>query len=74
VDVRVDGGPWQEARLKEPLSETTWVIWRYDWPFAKGNHTFEVQCFEEDGTRQITEKMGNRPSGATGIHSKDARL
>jgi len=74
VEVRVDGGPWEEARLKEPLSETTWVIWHYDWPFAKGNHTIEVQCFEEDGTRQITEKMGNRPSGATGIHSKDARL
>jgi DMSO/TMAO reductase YedYZ molybdopterin-dependent catalytic subunit len=74
VEVRVDGGPWEEARLKEPLSETTWVIWRYDWPFAKGNHTFEVQCSEVDGTRQITEKMGNRPSGATGIHSKDARL
>ena len=50
VEVRVDGGRWAEARLRTPLSETTWVIWRYDWPFAEGNHTFEVRCAEADGT------------------------
>ncbi len=74
VEVSVDGGPWQEARLKNPLSETTWVIWRYEWPFQEGKHTFEVRCYEGDGTLQIIERMGNRPSGATGIHSVDARV
>src|SRR5262249_31783492 len=28
VDVRVDSGEWQEARLRKPLSDTTWLIWR----------------------------------------------
>ncbi len=74
VQVRVDGGPWQDARLRSPLSETTWVIWRYDWPFAAGDHTFEVRCAEADGTPQIEEDRGNRPSGATGIHSRKASL
>ena len=74
VQVRVDGGPWQDAQLRSPLSETTWVIWRYDWPFAAGDHTFEVRCAEADGTPQIEEEMGNRPSGATGIHSRKATL
>ena len=74
VEVRVDGGPWQEAMLRTPLSETTWVIWRYDWPFQAGRHEFEVRCAELDGTPQIEEERGNRPSGATGIHSKSARL
>ncbi len=74
VEVRVDGGPWQEAMLRTPLSETTWVIWRYDWPFQAGGHEFEVRCAELDGTPQIEEEHGNRPSGATGIHSKSARL
>lgn len=69
VEVRVDGGPWQPAELRSPLSETTWVIWRYEWPFAEGDHTFEVRCAEGDGTPQIEEPMSNRPSGATGIHS-----
>lgn len=74
VEVRVDGGPWQEAQLRAPLSETTWVIWRYEWPFAAGDHTFEVRCAEGDGTPQIEEKRSNRPSGATGIHSREASL
>jgi DMSO/TMAO reductase YedYZ molybdopterin-dependent catalytic subunit len=74
VEVRVDGGPWREAKLRGPLSETTWVLWRYDWPFEAGPHGFEVRCVEADGTPQIEEERGNRPSGATGIHTKHARL
>lgn len=70
VEVRVDEGPWQAARLRAPLSETTWVIWRYDWPFQEGRHIFEVRCREADGTPQIEDSRGNRPSGATGIHSR----
>ena len=74
VEVRVDGGPWREAKLRGPLSETTWVLWRYDWPFEAGPHGFEVRSVEADGTPQIEEERGNRPSGATGIHTKHASL
>lgn len=74
VEVRVDGDSWQPAQLRAPLSETTWVLWRYDWPFQAGKHTFEVRCVEGDGTPQIETNTGNRPSGATGIHDQDARL
>ncbi|MCA9932228.1 MAG: molybdopterin-dependent oxidoreductase, partial [Anaerolineales bacterium] len=69
VEVRVDGGDWQEADLRTPLSETTWVIWRYDWPFVDGEHTFEVRTYEGTGTPQIAEQSPQRPDGATGIHS-----
>ena len=74
VQVRVDGGPWTDALLRDPLSDTTWVIWRYDWPFQPGDHTFEVRCREADGTPQIERSQPNRPSGATGIHSETASL
>ena len=74
VEVNVDGGGWQEAELRAPLSETTWVIWRYEWPFEEGSHTFEVRCSEAAGTPQIEREKGNRPDGASGIHSKKARL
>ena len=74
VEIRVDGGLWQEVELRSPLSETTWVIWRYDWPFAEGEHTFEVRCAEADGTPQIEEDHANRPSGATGLHSYEATI
>ena len=74
VEVRVDGGPWQEARLRSPLSETTWVIWRYEWPFQEGEHTFEVRCAEASGAPQIEESKGNRPDGASGIHKRRTKI
>ena len=74
VQVRVDGGEWQDAQLRAPLSETTWVIWRFEWPFTAGHHLFEVRCAEGDGTPQIETVTDNRPSGATGIHSREADL
>ncbi|MCH7802324.1 MAG: molybdopterin-dependent oxidoreductase [Chloroflexi bacterium] len=75
VEVRLDrGGPWHEAQLRSPLSETTWVLWRYDWPFESGRHTFEVRTVEADGTPQIEETRPNRPSGATGLHKREEWL
>ncbi|MEJ2747820.1 MAG: molybdopterin-dependent oxidoreductase [Anaerolineae bacterium] len=74
VQVRVDGGEWQDAQLRAPLSETTWVIWRFEWPFAAGHHLFEVRCAEGDGTPQIETVTDSRPSGATGIDSQEADL
>jgi DMSO/TMAO reductase YedYZ molybdopterin-dependent catalytic subunit len=67
VEVSVNEGDWQEAELRSPLSETTWVIWRYDWPFESGRHTFAVRCYDGSGTMQITESNPAYPSGATGI-------
>ncbi len=69
VEVQVDGGDWVEAQLRSPLSDKTWVIWRYDWPFEAGEHRFAVRCIESDGAPQIESVAGVRPSGATGIHS-----
>jgi len=74
VEVQVDGGPWQQAELRDPMSPTTWVIWRYDWPFQAGKHTFTVRCYEGDGTPQIAEERPIRPSGATGLASKSQML
>lgn len=74
VEVRMDDGPWHEAQLRAPLSETSWVIWRFDWPFEEGAHTFEVRCAEGDGTPQIEETRKSRPSGATGIHSEEVNI
>ena len=74
VELRVNGGAWEPAELRAPLSETTWVIWRYEWPFTEGSHTFEIRCAEGDGTSQIEEVNPARPSGATGIHEEEATL
>jgi hypothetical protein len=69
VEISVDNGPWQEAKLRTPLSDLTWVLWRYDWPLQKGQHTFTVRCFDGSGAPQITEVRPPHPSGATGLYS-----
>jgi hypothetical protein len=74
VEVRVDEGAWQPAALRAPISDRTWQIWRYDWPFSPGQHTFEVRCAEADGTPQIETPARTFPDGATGIHSRRAQL
>jgi DMSO/TMAO reductase YedYZ molybdopterin-dependent catalytic subunit len=74
VEVRVDGGQWTEAQLRSPLSETTWVVWRYDWLFEAGHHLFEVRCVDGNGLPQIERASEAHPSGATGIHRREADL
>jgi hypothetical protein len=74
VEVRVDDGPWQEAALRTPLSQTTWVIWRFDWPFRPGRHNFTVRCYDRSGTPQIVEAMPPAPSGASGLFSKGQKF
>jgi DMSO/TMAO reductase YedYZ molybdopterin-dependent catalytic subunit len=74
VEVRVDGGDWNEAELRDPISDLTWVIWRYDWPFQAGDHVFSVRCVDGLGAQQIETPRGEHPSGATGIDQHRASL
>jgi DMSO/TMAO reductase YedYZ molybdopterin-dependent catalytic subunit len=74
VEVRVDDGPWQAAAIRTPLSQTTWVLWRYDWTFQPGKHTFTVRCYDGSGTPQIVEAMPPAPSGASGLFSKSQKF
>ena len=74
VEVQVDGGPWERAELRAPLSELTWVVWRYDWPYQSGRHTFTVRCYEGNGTPQIATPSPPEPNGATGLDTKSMML
>lgn len=72
VEIRVDDGEWMPAQLKRPLSDTTWVMWRFDWAFTPGQHTFRVRTRDGKGNPQIETSRPVRPDGATGIHSRRA--
>jgi DMSO/TMAO reductase YedYZ molybdopterin-dependent catalytic subunit len=74
VEVQVDDGPWEEAKLRQPLSRTTWVIWRYEWQFQHGQHVFVVRCFDGAGQPQIVQRAPPEPSGASGLFSKSEML
>lgn len=70
VEVQVNGREWREAELRRPISETTWTLWRYEWPFEPGEHTFTVRAFDGGDAPQIVEPAPPHPSGATGLDSK----
>ncbi len=74
VEISVDDGEWIETDLRDPLSAETWVIWRYNWPYATGSHTFAVRCYDGSGEMQITGDNPPHPSGATGIDSVSATI
>ena len=70
VEVQVDDEPWQEATLRQPLSELTWVIWRFDWPFSPGDHQLTFRSYDGNGHAQDPTKNDAFPSGATGLFSE----
>jgi hypothetical protein len=74
VEVQVDNGAWEPAALRTPMSQLTWVIWRYDWPFQSGKHTFTVRCYDGSGARQIVTPSPAEPNGATGLHTRSMML
>ncbi|MFF4493611.1 molybdopterin-dependent oxidoreductase [Streptomyces sp. NPDC001546] len=69
VEVRADGGPWQEARLGDADGADTWRQWVWPWEAAPGEHTLEVRATDGRGDVQTQEVRDTLPDGATGWHS-----
>jgi hypothetical protein len=71
VEIQIDDAPWQAAELREPLSELTWVLWRYDWPFAAGTHWLAVRAYDGQGRLQETEEtVSGTGSAVTGLYKE----
>jgi len=69
VEVRVDDGPWREARLSGTLSDHAWVQWTDTWDARPGTHRLQVRATDGDGNVQTAEPAPPAPSGATGHHT-----
>lgn len=68
VEVQVDDGAWQPAKLKPPLSGLTWVIWAIDLALGTGSHRLTVRATDGTGALQIQEPAPQIPDGAAGYH------
>jgi DMSO/TMAO reductase YedYZ molybdopterin-dependent catalytic subunit len=55
VEVRVDEGEWHAAELRDPLSATTWVLWRARVAVPQGDHAFTVRAFDSQGRPQAAD-------------------
>jgi DMSO/TMAO reductase YedYZ molybdopterin-dependent catalytic subunit len=75
VDVSLDSGQsWQEATLKRPLGDLTWVLWELPWQPTPGAYTIMARAVEADGTVQTTALAPTLPDGASGYHTVQVRV
>jgi DMSO/TMAO reductase YedYZ molybdopterin-dependent catalytic subunit len=69
VEVRVDRGQWQQARLAAVPDIDTWRQWVWDWDAAPGNHLIEARATDKTGYTQTAQQAPPEPNGATGYPS-----
>ena len=69
VEVRVDGGPWQEATLAAALSVDCWRQWFMPRDIEPGRHVIAVRATDGTGETQTAERTDVAPNGASGHHT-----
>ena len=74
VEVRIDDGPWEAARLSEPLADAAWVQWVRAWEATPGEHLISVRATDGEGSVQTDERTRPAPDGARGHHSVRVRV
>lgn len=74
VEVQVDEGPWQDARLSESIGGNAWRQWVLDWDAAPGEHTLTVRATDGTGEVQTSRVAPPAPDGASGYHQVRVRV
>ena len=74
VEVRIDDGDWQEARLGPDVGPVYWRQWWLPWQATKGKHRLTARATDTEGTVQTSAEAPVAPSGATGWHSVDVTV
>ena len=71
VEVSTDGGiTWKTAKIKEPLSRYTWILWTTGFVAEKvENYKIIVRATDKNGEVQSSELNNPFPDGATGYHT-----
>ncbi|WP_183096020.1 molybdopterin-dependent oxidoreductase [Nocardioides stalactiti] len=68
VQVRIDGGGWQDATLGPDAGSDYWRQWFFKWPADKGSHRIAARAVSGDGETQTAVKAEPFPEGSSGIH------
>jgi DMSO/TMAO reductase YedYZ molybdopterin-dependent catalytic subunit len=69
VEVRVDRGPWQQARLAAVPDIDTWRQWVWEWDATAGPHLLEARATDATGYTQTATQAQPPPNGASGYPS-----
>jgi DMSO/TMAO reductase YedYZ molybdopterin-dependent catalytic subunit len=70
VEVSMDGGnSWQEAKMKDPISINSWVLWYMEWnPVSEGRHVMSVRATDRTGKIQPVGFHEPFPDGSSGYN------
>ena len=74
VEVRVDDGPWNEARLATEDNVNTWRQWVWEWDSTPGSHKLKVRATDSTGYTQTSRRAPIAPDGSTGWDSVDVMV
>lgn len=69
VELQVDDGPWQQARLAAEPTVDSWRQWVVTWDATAGTHTLRVRATDAAGAVQTEQEAPPDPDGATGYHT-----
>jgi DMSO/TMAO reductase YedYZ molybdopterin-dependent catalytic subunit len=69
VEIALDGGSWQPARLAAVPNDDTWVQWAATVDVTPGEHTVRVRATDRSGLVQTGVQRDVVPDGATGWHT-----
>ena len=67
VEVRLDGGDWQEAKLGPSAGVEYWRQWYLPWKADSGSHMIAVRATNRQGDTQISDRATPFPAGSSGI-------
>lgn len=69
VEVRVNRGPWQAAKLAAGISVDTWYQWQLGLDLSPGQYDVQVRATDLAGLVQDEASRPPAPDGATGFHT-----
>jgi DMSO/TMAO reductase YedYZ molybdopterin-dependent catalytic subunit len=69
VHVRVDQGPWNQARLAAVPGIDSWRQWVWEWDATPGQHVLEARATDKTGYTQTSAQAQPEPNGASGYPS-----
>jgi DMSO/TMAO reductase YedYZ molybdopterin-dependent catalytic subunit len=67
VQVQIDGGPWQAARLGPSAGNDYWRQWYLPWQAEPGSHNLSCRVVDGNGETQTPARMEPFPEGSSGI-------
>ncbi|HEX8519667.1 MAG TPA: molybdopterin-dependent oxidoreductase [Pseudonocardia sp.] len=69
VQVRADGGPWQDAVLGAEVDRDVWRMWRAELELPPGPHVLQCRATDRSGVTQTEQRADPVPDGASGWHT-----